>query len=483
MKKFFDSLKFVSKTILLILLLLAGWTFVNITNLVKGKKIAKDSDTSGLWGPGEARADDPSCKGSSTPFLACFDGKKFNLENDFLFGRPKSYWYTYKEGKQMYEDGRISPDLYKIAAEIVPQDGKLLFQIQEIELEESFFKWLELKRIVHPQNTEVIVDSEYKKFYVLSKEEFVQSIRTPQSVSMNGIEVAEAISDKKIALDNDVKNNQGIRFEPNGSVSINFSGLTPGKTPHLIVKSWFRDWVLGLEDEWTAKNCFSFSQIFKEPRLTRSLLALFLLPLFGFLQKRGVGDSMLAALPLVAGSGTMCVCSFVYEYKDSSGQYNAVTISEPRAWHYNTEVIELPRESVSPDGRMSIRIRSSKRHTLGFVGVSQEIEKLNVDCREEKLTLLEAKHDRLEKDFAPELADKQSSSYMHAIPGDKVSLKFAASKLVLGNEEKETYLIRASGFYTSLRPESRILAGNWQERISEEAKNRLASLVRLNNYS
>ena len=73
--------------------------------------------------------------------------KKYKLENDILFGRPKSYWPTYETAKAMYEDGRVGSDLYKITSPIKPHNGKLLFQIQEIEPEESFFKFLRLKRV------------------------------------------------------------------------------------------------------------------------------------------------------------------------------------------------------------------------------------------------------------------------------------------------------------------------------------------------
>ena len=73
--------------------------------------------------------------------------------------------------------------------------------------------------------------------------------------------------------------------------------------------------------------------------------------------------------------------------------------------------------------------------------------------------------------------------YAHIIPGDKIDLEFAAPESPLDKEEVETYVVSASGFYTSLRPSSRAAAGNWREKLSPEAKARLASLKPLKSYS
>jgi hypothetical protein len=405
-----------------------------------------------------------------------------------MFGRPKSYWYTYETGKAMYEDGQIAPDLYKITAPVKPYEGKLKFQIQEIEVEESFFKWLELRRVVHTQNTEVVVDSEYKKFYVLPRADFEKSVIAPTKVLKSGVDVSAAISDVKKIFDQDIKE-AGIRFEPGESITLNFENLKEGEVPYLVVKSWFRDWVLGLEEDWQEVKYQNFASLFRLRGLSRALASLpFMLLGAWFFQKRGLSSDLLtAAAPFVIGAGSdpgsMCICSFVYEYRDEFGQFNQFAISEPRAWHYNTEIIEMPRESVLAGGRAEIRISASKRHVLGFVGISQRVKELDKrGYREEKLRLLKAEHSRLKRDVSRELTER-NGDYVHTVPGDTINLEFEAPKMLLAKGEKETYLIRASGFYTSLRPESRELAGNWRERISPEARGRLASLKPLKNYS
>src|SRR3989344_5347135 len=152
MRKFLSSMAFVSKALLLVVMLVFGWMYINVSNLVKGKKAHDNNSASNndLWGADSANADVPAGEGKgspSTPFLAYFDGKEYKLENDILFGRPTSFNAKYEIAKQKYEDGLVSPDLYKISAKVTPTNGKLLFQIQEREIEESFFKWLKLRRV------------------------------------------------------------------------------------------------------------------------------------------------------------------------------------------------------------------------------------------------------------------------------------------------------------------------------------------------
>ncbi len=155
MKKLFRGISFFFKVVLLVLLLIGGWLYVNVNNLVKGKKV---SDSSGqklddLFGMNQAGADVPGGGINTTPFLAYHDGKEYRLENDILFGRPKSNFSSFELGKRIYEEGLIMPDLYKVTAPVQAINGKLKFQIQEVEPEESFFKWLEVRRVVHPANT------------------------------------------------------------------------------------------------------------------------------------------------------------------------------------------------------------------------------------------------------------------------------------------------------------------------------------------
>src|SRR3989344_4397436 len=265
MKKLLNSLSFISKAFLLIAVLIFGWMYINVTNLVKGKK-AQDHGlgNSDLWGPNSANADvggegGGEGKGSpSTPFLTYFDGKQYELENDILFGRPTSFNAKYEIAKQKYEEGLVSPDLYKIAAKIEPVNNKLLFQIQEREIEESFFKWLKLQRVVHPKNTEIVVDSNYTKFYVLKRRGLEESLVLPAAIiTRKGVDIAARIADKELVWQQEVSDNDkeaSIRFQKNDSVEVLFRNLKKDAAPFLVTKSWFRDWIPGYSDDWAAPN-------------------------------------------------------------------------------------------------------------------------------------------------------------------------------------------------------------------------------------
>lgn len=475
------SLKFFPKALLLVLLLLVGWAFVNVTNLVKGKKSqGKDDGLTNLWGPDKVNADapgpGPEPKGATTPFLAYYDGKEYKLENDILFGRPKSYYNSYEIAKSLYDDGRIYPDLYKINAPIKPYGGKLKFQIQEIETEESYFKWLRLKRVIHPKNTEVFVDSEYRKFYVVDKKQFEENIVLPVLARIGKEENVSQIADKQILSKNSKDTTDGVVLQKGEALEITFKNLKPRETVHLVVKSWFRDWVLGLSDvEPEQKTAYS---IFSGFGLTRVLLLLLGVFIGGWVSRRYSGG-FFAALPFFIGSeygSGKEGCCFAYQYKDKSGNYRLASISEPRAWQYNTEFIELPREAVLPDGTLSVKMTAGRKHVLGFVGTIQGVEGIQQEYQDEEPELLYAYHNRLEKEVSDVLKSEQGE-YVQTIPGDTIDLEFAAPKSALTDGEKETYLIRASGFYTALREENRIAAGNWREKISDEARARLSNFV------
>ena len=501
-KIFNTSVSFVRSTgsfLFLFALLVFGWSFLNVVNLIKGKQSNLDEKSlrSQLFKANVARADVP--KGTSTPFLAYFDGKEYKLENDIMFGRPKSYHESYEIAKSLYDDGRIYPDLYKINAPIKPYGGKLLFQIQEIETEESYFKWLRLKRVVHPKNTEVFVDSEYRKFYVADTKQLEQDIVLPDSAVKGEENAVSLIADKRFLSRNPKDITGGLVFQKGDAFEMTFKNLKPGKVTHLVIKSWFRDWVLGLEENRTQQTKLSFHSIFDSQTLRRASVALPMLLAGWYLNRKGLTFATLSFFPFVIGdcgtdgAGTAGTagdtageygssdsskdaCCFAYQYKDKSGNYRLASISEPRAWQYNTEFIELPKEAVLPDGTLAIKMTAGRKQVLGFIGAIQGVESIQQEYREEEPELMSARHNRLEKEVSDVLKNEQGE-YVQTIPGDTMNLEFSAPKLSLSGNERETYLIRASGFYTSLREKNRIAAGNWRDRVSNEAKMRLSNLV------
>ncbi len=486
MRKFLSSIAFISKALLLIAVLIFGWMYINVTNLVKGKKAHDNNSTSNnsLWGADSANADAPGGKGNpSTPFLAYFNGKEYKLENDILFGRPTSFNAKHETARQKYEAGLISPDLYKIAAKVAPVNGKLLFQIQEREIEESFFKWLKLRRVTHPKNTEIIVDSDYTKFYVLKRRELEDSLVLPAAITTtNGINLAARIADKRLVWRQEVSDNDkdtSIRFQKNDSVKVIFRNLKKDAAPFLVTKSWFRDWIPGYSDDWAAPN--TFAALFQHSPLGNIKTAALLPIILGvwLLHKIGLGEGAFAVAPFIFGYQS---CSLVYEYKDAEGNYQQVAVSEPRAWHYNNEIIELPRESVSTNGDLRLRVTSTKRHTLGFVGITQQMGDVEEkQFMQEEVRLSRAYHHRLGQNITAEL-NNRGNEYIHMVTGDVVDLEFDAPDTPVGENQKATYVIQSSGFYTALRPEYKKFADDWETRRAAEDKKRRGQLVSVSSY-
>ena len=524
MNKIFGYCKLVFKGLLLLVILGMAWLVSSGLNLFKGgsSPVSKDGEKySGLFNAGAtiARADHPP----STPFLAYFDGSDYKIENDVLVGRPKSYYPDYNVARSLYEDGRIAPDLYKITSPLKEIAGKLLFQLHEIETEESFFKWIRLSRVIHPKGTEIIVDSEYKKFYVVPRTEFEKSVIVPSSVKSGAAEVTNLVSDRADMFNMEVNPQKpdGVFVDSGNYTEVLFNGLNKDKPVFLIVKSWYRDWMIGLEEDWQEKRPISHFSIFSNPALTRPLAALALIVGSFILERRGLLGSVFLA-PFFMGdsgsgpgdapgdgdtgdspgassgsgacggnagacgsaSGGSVGCCLVYEYLDATGTYRRTAITEPRAWRYNLEMIELPEDAVLQGGEMRLRIKSSKKHNLGFVAVTQDFTALGRnEYQKEDLPLISAMHDRNGESVESMLKDERAGGYVQTLPGDKVSLEFAASQTKLGETESETYLFHASGFYTALRGHSRNAIGNWQEKISAEAKARLSLLKNLSNYA
>src|SRR3989344_1077131 len=488
MKKFLSSMAFISKALLLIAVLIFGWMYINVTNLVKGKK-AQDHGlgNNDLWGADSANADvggvGEGNKWISTPFLAYFDGKEYKLENDILFSRPTSFNANYKIAKQKYEDGLVSPDLYKIAAKIAPVNGKLLFQIQEREIEESFFKWLKLRRVVHPKDTEIMVDSNYAKFYVLKRRGLEESLVFPAAViTKKGVDIAARIADKRLIWQHEVSDNDketSIRFQKNDSVEVIFRNLKKDAAPFLITKSWFRDWIPGYGDDWAALN--TLAALFQHSPLGNIKTAALLPIVLGIwlLHKIGLGEGAVAVAPFIFGYQT---CSLVYEYKDAEGNYRQIAVSEPRAWHYNNEIIKLPRESISTGENLRLRITSTKRHTLGFIGITQQMEDTEEkQFRPAEVKLSRAYHHRLKKEVTAEL-NNNGSEYVHMVTGDVVDLEFNAPVAPIGKNQKETYVIQSSGFYTALRPEYKKFADDWDARRAAEDRKQRGQLASISSY-
>ena len=476
-----SSLKKYAQLVFLVLMLLLGWVFVSIFRLIKGGEWSQGRqvafDKNNLLGVTSAHADIPPPVGS-TPFLAAWNGKEYKIENDFLFGKPRSHFPDFAEGRRNYEAGWVSPDLYKIQNAFQKRNGKLAFQIQENEPEESFINGLTLLRAVHPVKSEIMVDSDYAKFYAFDKENFLRSFIKPVSVkSKDGENVSYlANSDNLYGTPS-----RELPLDERDYVDVAFSGISSGKKYFLVTKSHYRDWMMGENPSlltWVQFYVKSFAQ---SPILSKTFMASSLL-FIPWLHKKG----LIAPLVMLGGGGSAgsggstAGCCLPAFFRDSYGQYRQFTTIEPRTWQSSAEMKEIPQEAVSDSGELSLRILATKRHRLDFVGLVRNPEETPYQM--ETLSVKEAKHNRLQEDVTA-LLRYRAGSYLHTIPGDTVDIEFELPKSTTPRNMRETYLLRSSGFYTYLSPESKKIAGDWEQKLSNEARERLVLVRSKNNVA
>ncbi len=489
MRRIRDSLKFVVKAGFLLAILILGWVFVNIMSLWKGKQVSRlsEQDDHKLFGPQSARAD-ASAAGTgagSTPHVAYFDGKRFRIENDFLFGKPKSFFVNYNLIKLLYEQGRIGPDLMKFTHPLKKRKGKLALQLQEIEEEETFVDRLELIRVVHPKNTEVVVNSNFTSYLVVNRKEAEKKIVLPARAMLNNkTDVKYRFADKAKLWRKPGRS--GKLYQKGDRLEFSFAGLKPGIPAHLVVKSQFRDWMMG--EELTPRISwqeFSFRKLLHRPAVVRTATAgmglLYLI--FG---KEILGTAF-TSLPIIIGTAASSSCgaggctndckSIIFSYKNKGNRYSRFLVHEPRDWREGTEVISLPKEAVMPDGTLSLQADFTKRHRLTLAGVWQEMKQ--EPHRQELLPVETARHSRLGDIRQTFSTDK---SYAHMLPGDKIDLEFGDLQIQAQLGEQETYLMQSFGFYTALRPEFQNEISGWENRMSYEARTHYRKLRELNNY-
>lgn len=269
----------------------------------------------------------------------------------------------------------------------------------------------------------------------------------------------------------------GVFFEKNDYLNLKFDNLKPGAKYFLALKSRYRVWVMGEDPSALARARFYAGHFIRSKIVAKAATAALLI--FGFwLSGKNTLAGLLSPLFMLSdgggggGAGGRCFPVF-YRSHNGDNRYVSISTIWPRALNYNSELLELPREAVSNSGEMDLRVLATERHYVGFVGLAEDFQE--VPCRTETLEPKKAYHQRLKSNVG-NLLKYQTKRYLHVIPGDVVDLEFEKPESKLSAGQKETYLIRSAGFYTYLSPESKKMAGNWEERISDEAKKRLATL-------
>ncbi len=497
MNRLFRGVAFGGRIALVLLIVLVGWLYLNTQKLFRGKASKDGERTSPLpWGNEHAYADVPGGGGGGgdgCPRVACFDGKEFRIENDFLpaeFKNVTSPFLARLLGARM----PTKPDALILSRSPRQYHGAITLRLQEIELEESFINLVRLERLLHPLSSKVIVDAQTKEIRVFHPDELRRRLKLPVSVVWNGItDVAKIFSNRgKLTAETPAQGDSP--FEKGDILDFTFRGLTPREDAFLVLNAAYRDWMPGIADSPSMRLLAQTVQ--RVPRLARAgAFALTALMLYTMFRQRST--AALSMVPFIIGGGDGGGGagggdggggagggdgvaggdgqnkSIFLSYRKSDGSYRLLTVHKPRSWKYSTEMVRIPAEAIHSDGSTSIRAEFTQKHILGFLGVLQGAK--TVPAQSEFLAVNSAEHSR-SGDVT--VAMQSGRNETHLIPGDVVDVRFAGSAFPLAKNQAETYVMHSAGYYAPLRPRYQKLAGNWRERISPEARSHYETLRR-----
>lgn len=486
MPRLFRSMSFMGKLAFLLLILFISWLYLNTQKLLKGK-VTKDGERASLpWGNETAYADVPGGGeggegggggGGGCPHVALYDGTQFSIENDFLpaeFKNIASPFLARLLGAQI----PMMPDAVILSYPPQKYNGVMTLRLQEIELEESFVNWIRLERIIHPRESKIMIDAKTKELRVFNFAELTEKLKLPESAIWNGVKNIKKTFSGRDKLTSKTPQSNDKPFEKGDVLEFTFRGITEKKDVFLVLNAAYRDWMPGVAESPAARILTQVA--YRTPRLARTgAVALLILMLYALFRERSLAP--FSMIPFIIGGGDSGDSasdgggfqpkSIPLSYRNSSGLYRFLTIHKPRSWKYSTEMVRIPAEAIQPDGSVSIRAEFTQKHILGFIGILQGADSIPVQL--ETLPIKSSLHSR-KGDVAGALRSGKSET--HLIPGDTIDVQFVDPTPPLKKDQTETYIMRSSGFYAPLRPKYQVMAGNWWERISPEARDHYETL-------
>lgn len=456
MKHLLRSLTFIGKVILLVLLLAIGWAYLNISNLIKGKKTYdQNGGTTDLFGISDAQADTPS---SACPHVAYFDGDAFKIENDFLPGDFKHPLYASALIRSLALDPHRTPDLLRFTQIPGRQNGAITLRFEELEPEESFVNRVRLLRAIHASDEEIIIDADTHAPFVVNRTAVERDLLLPSRAIWNErVDITERFRTTE-HLWHDIPEAHDAPIPRDDVLDFVFDGLSSASAT-LIIRAVHRDWVAGeASPSWLA----TFGSLAPAHALRRA--ATLAAGAFMFWHQDASVSS--ALLPIIFGVQAPGEKSIHFSYKDRDGAFRPVSVLKPRNIRHSTEQVRLPAHAVHPDGTLTVRAAFTRRHRLSFIGAIQ-----GMAARSPRLEILKpirAHHSRL-GDVRAAIV-KEGGARVHFIPGDVAEAAFEDPTSSLEAGERETYLFQSSGYYMPLRPKYKKIAGDWSSRLLPEAR-------------
>lgn len=431
---------------------------------------------------------------SSSPFLFCFDGAGYRVENDVLVG-PRTYVETPEQGRAQYTDGRGGMDSYRIdGGRLQAVEGKVKLALKEIEPEETFLDRLRLTKLVHPKGLLFAAQPSREESLAFSQSELEQTRGVKDIVLHATRKESGAIA---TALHKEASEEyfleSGDSFELRGV-------LTDTSTPALFcLRSRYRDWVAGRIEslEHTVQNTVLPKEGVRSPlQLVRAGAMLVMMPLVWVASSIGLGGSSesddISTLTKHFGFRSASADSphygsksLVVDYWDwARGYFVQLAVVQPRYQKAVLEAVELPEAARDEQGNIHIRVTATKRHAVDLATfvVPSHIH-TESDFEQTELSLTEATHSR--KDVVTDLTKKDAAEtdrYTHLVPGDVLELEFSEENTDLKEGHVTSYVLELDGFYSKLTPEGEALAGDWTKKLDKASYEQLKSMYALSAY-
>ena len=134
------------------------------------------------------------------------DGKNYS---DLLKNRNSNYLHT------------VQGDTVDLIFKSKDASNELKLQVQELDPEESFIDQVKVFKVRHKADEEILVDNEFKNFYVIAKEKIANAVLPKRVLVMN----------KEVSPTKSIKLNYGQNS------GIEFSGLKSGRHYFLVAKA------------------------------------------------------------------------------------------------------------------------------------------------------------------------------------------------------------------------------------------------------
>lgn len=431
----------------------------------------------------------------STPFLATWDGKKFSLENDFLFGKPSTNRSeNFSIAKEMYESAANRGDKYLIQNAIQPIGNKLVFQIREIEPEISYIDYFRMSYFQKNDDSVYFVTSDHKEVLALTKKDagtksFTQKVRYNKNID---------ISSQMLARLDTILNSEKDRSKiftqellKDDTLEIEGGSIDQNKHVYLLVESLFRDWTVGeiFQNKEITKNIahhfFAISSVrnwVKSPVKMLSLGLIFALSYFG-LNDRNKNENQESILSQAFDVSEVhadipSVKSLLIDYFDpTTNEYKNIEIIEPRYFQASSHLIKLPAEAIQ-NGKVLMKIQATKRHRVtcaSLIVTKNEISSVETT----PLELTKAYHRRTKQDFTKKLS-KKNKEYLVTWPSDVVDLEFNSPVEDSNSLKNIGFVLEADGFYAAASKDIQKKLGDWVSRLDAESASFLKEMYTLN---